>query len=185
MIIKEFVADTLRLEVFYSPDDGVDIYDNSIDVISGKLPLEGSLDEPFVCHDQYDNLIELKQVVGYDCFSADLKEFSSIGELAISIKYLENTLRKAPNYKNIDEVNRLTNLISNTTIDHKSIGSIEQKYLALDIEELVKTAQDGTEYLLQGKKLEDSGFISKVIDLGISLKQAPERDTESMPSPLF
>jgi hypothetical protein len=180
---KEFVADTLRVEVFYSPDDGVDIYDNSIDVISGKLPLEGSLDEPFVCHDQYNNLIEISEVPGYDHFSADLKEFSSVGEMAISIKNLENTLRKAPNYKNIDEVDRLTNLIGNTTIDHKSIGSIEQKYLALDIEALVKTAKDGTGYLLQGKKLEDSGFISTVSDLGLSLKQKPERDDSSFPSP--
>jgi hypothetical protein len=103
--------------------------------------------------------------------------------MAISIQNLENTLRKAPNYKNIDEVDRLTNLIGNTTIDHKSIGSIEQKYLALDIEALVKTAKDGTGYLLQGKKLEDSGFICKVNDLGLSLKQRPERDDSSFPSP--
>jgi hypothetical protein len=60
---------------------------------------------------------------------------------------------------------------------------VEQKYIALDVENLVKTAKDGTGYLLQGKKLENSRFFSKVIHLGLSLKQRPERDDSSFPSP--
>jgi hypothetical protein len=180
---KEFVADTLRVEVFYSPDDGVDIYDNSIDVISGKLPLEGSLDEPFVCHDQYNNLIEISEVPGYDHFSADLKELSSIGEIALLMKYLESTLRKTPNNNNIDDVIRLTNALGNISFDYESIESIGKEYVAIDIQELVKTTQNNTGYLLQGKKIEDSPFIKKLIDLGNILDKKQENIVTDAPSP--
>lgn len=181
---KDVLSEGLRVEVFYSPDGAVSIYNNAIDIISGDLPPFGSQFESIFCLDQYGNHVELMEVVGHDCFSADLKELSSIGEMALAIKDLECTIRRPPNDYNISEVERLSGLIDNSMSSIDKVGSLEKAHISLDVEELINTTKDATGYLLQGKGLESSSFTARLTDweVGLGIKKGNEKDV-STPSP--
>lgn len=179
---KYVLTDGLRVEVFYSPDGAVDIYDNAIDVINGDLPSCGDRIEPVICLDQYGNYVELKEVPNHECFSADLKEFSAVGEIALAMKDLECTVRREPNHHNIAEVERLSSLIDMAITHNDTIGDLEKKYVSNDKEELLGTVSEKTGYLLQGKNLEESPFIARLTNWDVGQGKVNKKET-SNPSP--